>query len=165
MTKTKWGREIEYLITDCDGTLTSGNNTIDEHGVVKKNFHINDLIAVRLFKKMGIKVIMITSATNPGSIKTNQFIAKYLGIERFIHAELNQKRYELIDQNKIDLSKSIYVGDAIDDIPCMQIAGTSWCPANSQRVVKANATVTKTKGGEGVLMEILEKEFRYEQYE
>lgn len=64
----------------------------------------------------------------------------------------------LCDKYGIELRNVAYVGDDINDIEVIKNVGYGCCPADAMPQVKKVAKyVTKAKGGEGVIREIVEK--------
>ncbi len=60
----------------------------------------------------------------------------------------------------IELSNVLYVGDDLNDIEVMQFVGFSCCPHDALDDVKKIATfIADTKGGLGVIREIVNKFF------
>ena len=61
-------------------------------------------------------------------------------------------------EQKIPIQNVCYVGDDINDIEAIKAVGYGCCPADAQQEVKSIANyVTKAKGGEGVIREIVNK--------
>jgi N-acylneuraminate cytidylyltransferase len=55
------------------------------------------------------------------------------------------------------LQRTAYIGDDVNDLPALQIAGLSVAPANAQPEVRAAATlVLKRGGGHGAVRELVE---------
>ena len=51
----------------------------------------------------------------------------------------------------------MYVGNDINDYKAMKLCGFSACPSNShQKIISISKIVLKTKGGDGVVRELLE---------
>ncbi len=57
----------------------------------------------------------------------------------------------------IELAEVCYMGDDVNDLPAMQIAGFSAAPANAARDVLASADfIAKNAGGNGAVRELIE---------
>ena len=62
--------------------------------------------------------------------------------------------------NGLDLSEICFMGDDVNDIPALEIAGLSAAPADAQPPVLAIAQLIATRcGGQGAVREILERIF------
>ena len=60
----------------------------------------------------------------------------------------------------IDLAHICFMGDDVNDLPAMRLAGVSAAPANAAQEVLANATfLTKNAGGNGAVRELIETLF------
>jgi 3-deoxy-D-manno-octulosonate 8-phosphate phosphatase KdsC-like HAD superfamily phosphatase len=58
----------------------------------------------------------------------------------------------------IDLVEVCYMGDDVNDLPAMRIAGFSAAPANAAREVLSNVNfVAKALGGNGAVRELVEE--------
>jgi len=145
------------IVSDVDGTLTDGKYYMDENGTMRKSFHANDVVAVKAFKELGWRVIIITSATKRDSVDINRTWAeKKLKVE-FIQAPPNKKLECLIEAG-LDLKETYYVGDCMDDVLVFKEVRLSFCPNDAIEFVQKNADmVLKRSAGGGVLFEILEK--------
>ena len=151
-------KNIDTFIFDFDGVLTDNkvylNNKGDEYVVCnradgigfdylnknKKNIYIissekNDVVLYR-GKKLGVKVI--------NGISNKIEVLEKLSIKE-----------------GIDLKKTIFVGNDINDYHAMNKCKYSACPCDSHPKIKKIANYTlKSSGGEGVVREILEKVFK-----
>ena len=65
---------------------------------------------------------------------------------------------EISKKEGIDLSKSLYVGNDLNDYFALQVCGLSACPSDAHNLIKEKCTFElKSKGGAGVVMEIVEE--------
>ena len=78
-------------------------------------------------------------------------------IQTHFHVEGGRTISRLCATYKIDPRDVVYVGDDIADIDALELAGLSCCPADANAKVKDACTiVTASKGGEGVIREIVD---------
>jgi 3-deoxy-D-manno-octulosonate 8-phosphate phosphatase KdsC-like HAD superfamily phosphatase len=64
------------------------------------------------------------------------------------------------DEEGLDLKNVLYTGNDINDYKAMQLCGYKACPSDSHKVIKQISTIAlKTKGGFGVVRELLEDVF------
>jgi YrbI family 3-deoxy-D-manno-octulosonate 8-phosphate phosphatase len=143
---------LKHVYTDFDGVLTDGkyyyfmNGTILDRAV---SWNANDSIAIKLFKERGIDVSVITSTSNP-SIVFNR--CDQLGIE--MHHALPFKKLDCLKNLVNDLDSIAYIGDSIDDIPCLEEVKYSFVPNNAFQAVKNHSNIWLNKSsGEGCLLE------------
>jgi len=147
---------LKYIITDCDGCLTSGSYLINGKGEMTKNFNVKDSAAVRLLKEKGFITIMITSAMEGQSRFINRLMAAYMGFDHFLPAKVGTK-LQTLKEHDINIQEALYIGDGRDDIDCLKAAKYGYCPANADLAVIEVVVPLRCKGGEGVLMEIYER--------
>jgi YrbI family 3-deoxy-D-manno-octulosonate 8-phosphate phosphatase len=142
---------VKLIVYDFDGVMTDNTAIIDENGKESVSINRSDGLAVIYIKKMNIPQIILTAETN----KVVAHRARKLGID-VIQTEkskiLSLKDY--LEKNKIDKENTIYIGNEINDIECMQYVGYSLCPADAcQKVKKIAGKVLQTGGGRGAVRE------------
>jgi len=68
---------------------------------------------------------------------------------------------QLAEQEKIELSRVLYMGNDLNDFLIMGKCGYSVCPADAHEKIKAIASIVlTTTGGNGVVRELLENVFQ-----
>lgn len=150
-------KKINTIVTDVDGVLTNGSIGIFDNNNNESflSFSIYDGIGLELGLKANLKFFII-SGRNAQSIKTR--------FEKFeikeIHIGIKNKKKkleEIIKSHKLKANEILYIGDDINDISCMKMVGVAVAPINATKETKAHANfITKTKGGEGALREVIE---------
>lgn len=147
--------EIKMFLTDCDGCLTDGGMYYSEYGDELKKFNTRDGMGFALLQKKGIITGIVTSE----NVDLNHRRAEKLKLD-ILEAGCKDKvvAVERICQEQgVDIKNVAYVGDDINDIELLKKVGFSCCPADAMPQVKEIANfITKTKGGEGVIREIVE---------
>lgn len=148
--------EIKMFLTDCDGCLTDGGMYYSEFGDELKKFNTRDGMGFSLLRKAGVITGIITSE----SVDLNRRRAEKLKLD-ILEAGCKDKVsvVQRICQEKGILPENIcYIGDDINDIDLIKFVGFGCCPADAMPQVKAVAKyITKAKGGEGVIREVVEK--------
>lgn len=147
--------EIKMFLTDCDGCLTDAGMYYSEKGDELKKFNTRDGMGFKLLRERGIITGIVTSET----VELNRRRAAKLKLdvlEEGCQDKLSAvKRY--CQQYGIGLENVCYVGDDINDLETIKAVGLGCCPADAMPVVKAAAKYkTSTKGGEGVIREVVE---------
>tara|TARA_B100001093_G_scaffold508970_1_gene572135 strand:+ start:742 stop:1236 length:495 start_codon:yes stop_codon:yes gene_type:complete len=148
-------KNIKTILLDFDGVLTNNRVFINEDGYETVACNRADGIAINAFKKLKINVIIVSSEKN----KVVKARAKKLKI-RCYSGVLNKKTKlgELHTSGYIDLSKTLYVGNDLNDYFAMKICKYSCCPSDSHKeIIKIASFKLSTCGGGGVLREIAEK--------
>ena len=146
---------IQLIVYDFDGVMTDNKVLIFQDGKEAVFCNRSDGLAISKIKQMGIPQIIISTEVN--EVVTAR--AKKLGIPVIQGAD-NKK--ELVKKyckdKKIDLDKVIYVGNDINDLDIMKLVGYPVAPSDASREIRRVAKIiTKAKGGEGVIRELLNK--------
>lgn len=147
-------KHIKLLILDVDGTMTDGGIYIMEDGKQFKKYNSRDGMGIKLLQKSGIEVGLISNG------KTSSMIAKraeMLGITKCYVGELPKMEVlkAWLDEEGLDFSQVCMVGDDVNDLPVMEKAGLSACPADAVRLVKEKVDIVlQLKGGEGCIREL-----------
>ena len=154
-TKTiiKRAADIKAIFFDVDGVLTDGKIIYDDTGRELKHFNVKDGQIISHLKKSGIVVGAISGRDSAAVAKRcNELQMDFCHQGILNKAEVFQK---LIDYHKLKKKEVVYIGDDINDLGVMQLAGISACPIDAPVYVREVVdVVTKSKGGEGVLREI-----------
>ena len=147
--------QIKMLLTDCDGCLTDAGMYYSEFGDELKKFNTRDGMGFGLLKKEGILTGIITSE----SVDLNRRRAEKLKLD-YLESGCKDKLAavtRICSEKGIDLKNVCYIGDDINDIELIKAAGLGCAPADAMEQVRKSADyVTKAKGGEGVIREVVE---------
>ena len=146
---------IELLILDVDGVLTDGGITMTPEGESSKTFHAQDGGAIKLWQRSGGKVAILSGRSSEVVVRR----AADLGIE-WVRTGVKDKceTYEsLIALSGCDHGAVGYVGDDLPDVGPMSRCGFPVAVANAVPAVKRAASyVTRRRGGEGAVAEVVE---------
>lgn len=154
--KTDYSK-IKLVISDVDGVLTDGGMYYSENGDELKKFNTRDGMAFQLLREHGIKTAIITSENT----KMVEHRAQKLHIDFLKQGKRNggklEAAKEICKELGITLSEVAFVGDDINDIELLERVGFAFCPSDAvEKVKKINKiTVLSTKGGEGVIRDII----------
>jgi YrbI family 3-deoxy-D-manno-octulosonate 8-phosphate phosphatase len=145
--------DIQLIVYDFDGVLTDNKVILREDGLESVIVNRSDGLAINIIKGIGIKQIIVTTETN----KVVEIRAIKLDIP--IIKGVNKKKESIIsfcNKNNIKLNKVIYIGNDINDLEIMRIVGYPICPSDAYEEVKRiSKIILKSKGGSGVVREIL----------
>ena len=145
---------IDAVVFDFDGVLSDNYVYVDQLGVESVRCSRADGLAFDAFRKLGLRVIIVSTEANPVVAAR----AKKLKVP-VIQGALNKADAlrGLADDQDVNLSRLVYVGNDLNDYQAMQLCGYSACPADSHDRIKEIATFTLSKrGGEGVARALLE---------
>ena len=151
--------QIGHFIFDFDGVLTDNRVFVGE-GLDSEFVVCNraDGLAFDAIRKLDINCFIVSTDKS----LTSKTRAKKLGIKAYNNIQNKGDLLEKLSKNKeLDLQRSFYVGNDINDLESINLCKFSACPSDSQSEVKKSCSFTlKTKGGEGVVREILEDIFK-----
>ena len=146
--------KIQLIVYDFDGVMTDNNLFIDQDGKELVKVNRGDGLGVSEIKKLGIEQLIISTEKNPVvSARAHKLDIPCLqGIENKNTALINY-----VQTNNIDLHKTAYVGNDINDKDVMEIVGNTFCPIDAHESIKSISDyILKTKGGQGVVRELLD---------
>lgn len=148
--------EIKMFLTDCDGCLTDGGMYYSEHGDELKKFNTRDGMGFALLRNKGIVTGIVTSE----NVDLNRRRAQKLKLD-VLEAGCKDKVAAvktLCEKYNISMENVAYIGDDINDLDVIKIVGYGCCPADAMPQVRDVAKyVTKAKGGEGIIREVVER--------
>ena len=146
---------LRAIALDVDGVLTDGGVWWGPDGQEWKRFCFADIMGVSLARKAGLTIALISGEDSP---LVDRFATK-MGI---IHVEKNCKDKasalrRFAESAALSLSEICFMGDDINDLPAMEIAGMSAVPANAQPSVRRRASfVSGNNGGNGAVRELVD---------
>lgn len=148
--------EIKMFLSDCDGCLTDGGMYYSEKGDELKKFNTRDGMGFSFLRERGI----ITGVVTGEDVDLNRRRAEKLKLDIIEMGCKNklQAILKICNDYNIALENVCYVGDDTNDIEAIQAVGYGCCPADAVPEVKSVAQyITRTKGGDGVIREIVDK--------
>ncbi len=147
-------RGIRGLAMDVDGVLTDGGVWWGPGGEEWKRISFVDIMGISLARRVGIVPALISgeSSSFVDRFAEKLFIQHVVKGCRDKAAALRQ----FAADSGVALAEICFVGDDINDLPAMEIAGCSAAPATAAAEVLARATlVTCAAGGNGAVREVV----------
>lgn len=148
--------KIKAFVFDVDGVLSPGTVPMTADGLPMRMVNVKDGYALQLAVKHGYKIAIITG----GYSEAVAMRFKILGIDD-VYMGASMKLPILkqwLNDNNLDASETVYVGDDIPDHDCMKAVGLSVAPADADIDIKGVAHYISTvNGGYGVAREIIEE--------
>jgi 3-deoxy-D-manno-octulosonate 8-phosphate phosphatase (KDO 8-P phosphatase) len=148
-------KQIRAVALDVDGVLTDGGLWWGANGEEWKRFCFRDIMGLSLARRAGLKLALISGEDSP---LVDRYAEKMM-IRHVVKACRNKAAAlkEFASAAGLSLREVCFMGDDINDLPAMQIAGLSSAPANAARDVLSIAQfVAKSAGGEGAVRELIE---------
>jgi len=146
---------IKAVALDVDGVLTDGSFSWSESGEETKSFHFADVMGISLARKAGFIFCLISAEESP---LVDRLAAK-LKIDDIYKGwkDKGEALKAFANTRDLDLEEVCYMGDDINDLPALEIAGLAAAPANAQDVVRLKVKlVTQRSGGQGAVRELLD---------
>lgn len=147
--------KIRAIAFDVDGALTDGGIWWGPNGEEWKRFCFADIMGVSLACKAGLKITLISGEDSP---LVDRFAAKFQITD--ISKGCKDKAQALrgfAERNQLDLSEICFMGDDVNDLAAMEIAGMSAAPADARPAVLQKVTFVSTvRGGNGAARELID---------
>lgn len=144
--------EIDAIVFDFDATTTDDRVSVDQHGHESVVVHRGDGLGIAALRHSGIALLILSSERNPVVAAR----AAKLGVP-VLHG-IDAKGVALADwceRRAIELSRTAYVGNDVNDLPCLRLVGWPIAVADAHESVRMQArAVTTTLGGHGAVREI-----------
>lgn len=143
-------RAIRMVVFDVDGVLTDGRIILDSNGNESKFFHVRDGSGICFLQKAGLEVALLTGRISAAvDVRARDMrIPPALVIQGALIKLPAFKR--LLEENRLAAREVAFVGDDIVDLPILELAGLSCCPADGHPdVVQACHVVAGSGGGHG----------------
>ncbi len=151
--KLKKREKPKVIFTDFDGCLTDDRVWLNQDGEEFVAANRKDGLAVQRLKKLGIKVVIASTETNKVVLARGNKIGVEVLQGLVDKAEAIDK---YLRENNLVWKDIWYVGNDINDLGAIEKAKYSICPADAVKKVKKSVNlILKTKGGHGILEEIV----------
>jgi YrbI family 3-deoxy-D-manno-octulosonate 8-phosphate phosphatase len=146
--------KTKILFYDFEGVMTDNCAYVDQNGLESVRISRADGLGVFELKTKGYIQVIISTEKN--SVVSQH--ASKLGI-RCIQG-LTDKKKVLLDycaEHAIHPESCAYIGNDINDLEAMQAVDLPICPADAHPKIKSiSQVVLKTKGGDGVIRDLLD---------
>jgi YrbI family 3-deoxy-D-manno-octulosonate 8-phosphate phosphatase len=147
---------MKLILMDVDGVLTDGRVTLDINGNETKTICCRDIDAIAVGRRAGYDFAFVTGEDT----EMVRILAKRFSIERVYAGSKNKLKamQDISEEFNIPLSRLLYIGDSDRDSPALEAVGLGIAPADASTSAKVAAHVqTDSKGGYGVLLEVVDK--------
>ncbi len=151
--------KLKLLVIDVDGTMTDSGIYYDEYGNELKKFCTKDAAGFFAAHALGIKLMVLTGR----ECKATEKRMSELKVD-YIYQNVKDK-FTFLKQFMLehDISKTElgYIGDDLNDLPPMKLAGYIGCPCDSCPEIKERADyISPVMGGHGAVRDIIEHMLR-----
>ena len=146
---------IKLIAMDVDGVLTDGSFWWGPNGEEWKRFHFADIMGLSRARKAGLKLALISGEDSP---LIDRLAAKMQisDVEKSCRDKATALR-RLAALHNLSLDEICFMGDDVNDLPALAIAGLPAAPADAQPAIRTVCRfVTSAKGGNGAVRELIE---------
>lgn len=147
--------KIKYIVIDVDGTMTDGGIYYDENGNETKKFCTKDAAGFFAARQVGIKILILTGRECMATTRR----MKELKADYVIQNIKDKVSYlkDFMTRENVQADELGYIGDDLNDLPPMSLAGFVGCPSDSCREVKKRADyISNVNGGYGAVRDVIE---------
>ncbi len=155
----KAGR-VRLLVVDVDGTMTDGGIYYDGSGNEHKKFCTRDAAAFLAARACGIRTMVLTGRECAATERR----MRELGVDFLVQGVSDKASFlaEFVEGRGIAREELGYIGDDLNDLAAMGLAGFVGCPADScAEVLRAADYVSPKRGGDGAVRDVVEAALRY----
>jgi len=146
---------VKAIALDVDGVLTDGGFWWGPNGEEWKRFSFADVMGVSLAVKAGLIVTLISGEDSP---LVDRFATKMNLAD--ITKGCKDKAAALrafAERQKLRLEDICFMGDDVNDLAAMEIAGLAAAPADANPAARQRADfVTTARGGNGAVRELVD---------
>lgn len=149
-------RRVKLVLSDVDGSLTEAGVWVSESGEELKRFSLRDGMGVeRLRRHAGVETGFVTRETSGFAAAR----AKKLGVSLVEAGALGKGEalLRIAAEHGLEPSEVAYLGDDVNDLPALRLAGLSACPVDAFFLVLSSVHfVCSARGGDGAFRELAE---------
>lgn len=144
---------VRLLAIDVDGVLTDGSVIYNAMGEQIQSFNVHDGLGLKLLKKAGIEVAIISSRIS----KALEIRAGELSIKKVFQGQTDKTAayHMILSELGIQDEEVAYIGDDWPDLPLLKRVGLSIAVQNAAYPLHDHVDyVTKAEGGRGAVREV-----------
>ena len=148
---------IDVFVFDFDGVLTNNLVHLNQDGMEWVSCSRADGLAFDVIRQLEKPAYIVSTENNlVVTARAKKLkIPALQGVKNKVDALLS-----LSESQGYDLSRILYVGNDLNDFHVMKICGYTACPMDSHiKIKELSNIVLNTRGGEGVVRELLEEVF------
>ena len=146
--------KIELLVIDVDGTMTDGGIYYDAAGNEMKKFNTRDAAGIFAARCAGIRTMVLTGRR---SFAVEKRMTE-LKVEYLHQGISDKKRFlcEFMAEHQLTSESVGYIGDDLNDLEPMKLAGFVGCPGDACDEIRHVADyVAGANGGYGAVRECI----------
>ena len=143
---------VELLVLDFDGVMTNNRVWVTEDGAEAVACNRSDGMGLAMLRAHGIQTVVLSTESNPVVAAR----CRKLGVPyRQGVADKETALRGLAAERNVDLPQIVYVGNDVNDLPCLRLVGCGVAVADAHPLVRAQADlVLNQQGGHGAVREL-----------
>lgn len=148
-------RALTWLLFDVDGVLTDGRLFYGEHGERFKVFDVRDGLAIKIARKAGLKVGLISGRGNAALRRRMEEIQ----VDELALAVADKRVVfeDFLKRHAVTAREVAFTGDDLPDLPILTTCGLAFAPADAVTDVRSRVhRVLERRGGRGAAREVVE---------
>ncbi|MCF8302091.1 MAG: 3-deoxy-D-manno-octulosonate 8-phosphate phosphatase [Bacteroidales bacterium] len=149
-------KNVNTFVFDYDGVMTDGTILLMQDGDALRTANVKDGYVIKRALKQGYRVVVITG----GRSVSMEERFRELGItEFFLNAQDKLQVFrQYLNDNGLDASQVLYMGDDIPDLLPMMETGVATCPYDAAEEIKAiSHYISDYHGGRGCVRDVVEQ--------
>ena len=143
---------IKTVLFDFDGVFTNNKVYLSENGVESVRCDRGDGFGIEMLRKAGLRLAVVSKERN---IVVEKRCEK---LKLDVWSGVDDKEsfvQELLKKEGKEWETTLFIGNDLNDLACIQRAGFSACPSDAvPAVLEAAKIKLKSKGGEGAVREL-----------
>ncbi len=142
-------KDVRVVLFDFDGTMTDGTVIVDQNGLESVRVSRKDGLGISMLNRAGYDVAVVSKEENPVvAVRCKKLrIPCYQGVD--------DKSEFLMHMFGHRLSQVLFMGDDINDLECIQLAGVGVTVADGHAKCKEAAVfITQARGGNHAVREV-----------
>lgn len=147
-----WPHPIELLVFDFDGVLTDNRVYVFQDGREAVACNRGDGMGLAMLRERGVPMVVLSTEVNP------VVDARCRKLKLECQHGLGDKRSALVAlarEKNVDLKHVVYVGNDVNDLGCMEVAGFAVVVADAHPSAREKADfVLSQPGGAGAVREL-----------
>jgi len=140
---------------DVDGVLTDGSFWWGPNGEEWKRFHFADIMGLSRARKAGLLLALISGEDSPLIDRLAEKM-QIGDVEKSCKDKAAALR-RIAALHHLSLDEICFMGDDVNDLPALEIAGLPAAPADAQPAIRTRCRfIAAAKGGNGAVRELIE---------
>lgn len=148
-------RALTWLLFDVDGVLTDGRLVYGESGERFKVFDVRDGLAIKIARKAGLKVGLISGRGNAALKRRMEEIQ----VDELCLSVTDKRTVfaDFLKRQAVTPEEVAFTGDDLPDLPILTTCGLAFAPADAVDDVRTRVhRVLQRRGGRGAAREVVE---------